>query len=97
MEGLFVEYEEKLTAANDAVETQKKDYESQIELLRKVIADMESIHQSLRGEVAEREGESHASMHKVGELEKVVADLNASLAEKRDEVERTNAESIKSA
>ena len=92
MEGLFVEYEEKLTAANDAVETQKKDYESQIELLRKVIADMESIHQSLRGEVAEREGESHASMHKVGELEKVVADLNASLAEKRDEVERTNAE-----
>ena len=92
MEGLFVEYEEKLTAANDAVETQKNDYEGQIELLRKVIADMESIHQSLRGEVAEREGELHASMHKVGELEKDVAELNASLAEKREEVERTNAE-----
>ena len=88
MEDLFVEYEEKLTAANDAVETQKKDYEEQIELLRKVIADMESIHQSLRGEVAEREGELHASTHKVDELEKAVADLNASLAEKQDELER---------
>ena len=88
MEDLFVEYEEKLTAANDAVEIQKKDYEEQIELLRKVIADMESIHQSLRGEVAEREGELHASTHKVDELEKAVADLNASLAEKQDELER---------
>ena len=88
MEDLFVEYEEKLTAANDAVETQKKDYEEQIELLRKVIADMESIHQSLRGELAEREGELHASTHKVDELEKAVADLNASLAEKQDELER---------
>ena len=92
MEGLFVEYEEKLTAANDAVEMQKKDYEEQIELLRKVIADMESIHQSLRGEVAEREGELHASSHKVDELEKAVADLTASLAEKQEELERTNAE-----
>lgn len=92
MEALFVEYEEKLTAANDAVENQKKDYEEQIELLRKVIADTESIHQSLRGEVAEREGELHASAHKVDELEKAVADLNASLAEKQDELERTNAE-----
>ena len=89
MEGLFVEYEEKLTAANDAVENQKKDYEEQIELLRKVIADMESIHQSLRGEVAEREGELHASTHKVDELEKAVADLNASLIEKQDELEET--------
>ena len=92
MEGLFVEYEEKLTAANDAVEMQKKDYEEQIELLRKVIADMESIHQSLRGEVAEREGELHASSHKVNELEKAVADLTANLAEKQEELERTNAE-----
>ena len=92
MEALFVEYEEKLTAANDVVENQKKDYEEQIELLRKVIADTESIHQSLRGEVAEREGELHASAHKVDELEKAVADLNASLAEKQDELERTNAE-----
>ena len=80
MEALFVDYEEKLTAANDAVENQKKDYEEQIELLRKVIADTESIHQSLRGEVAEREGELHASAHKVDELEKAVTDLNASLA-----------------
>ena len=92
MEGLFVEYEEKLTAANDAVKAQKKDYEEQIELLRKVIADMDSIHQSLRGELAEREGELLASKHKVEELEKAVSDFSASLAEKEDELERTNAE-----
>ena len=86
MEGLFAEYEEKLKAANSAVESQKDAYEKQIELLNKVNSDMESIHQSLRGEVAEREGELHASQFKVGTLEEdlkqnqaTVADLNSKL------------------
>mmetsp|Transcript_37307 Transcript_37307/g.81763 ORF Transcript_37307/g.81763 Transcript_37307/m.81763 type:complete len:1382 (-) Transcript_37307:2269-6414(-) len=86
MEGLFAEYEEKLMAANNAVESQKDAYENQLELLNKVNSDMESIHQSLRGEVAEREGELHASQFKVTELEEelkqnqaTVVDLNSKL------------------
>ena len=81
MEGLFADYEKKLTAAGSAMESQKETYENQIELLNKVNSDMESIHQSLRGEVAEREGELHASQFKIGALEEELAQSKATVVD----------------